>query len=178
MLPFWFFNLIVLFNIQNGHFDRENFSAGSSMPSSPGQKLCAAVSASTWVEPHGRCTVVFALAWSSPKVKFQKGCTYNRLVSPLVVNIDNTFWFCLHLYLLIQDLFWCKIQLIKYYVSLEAMMCVSQFSCLSHCTHDLGTLKYWPYQNVPSIIVSFLFQPSLGLHNWIFGVRKFLKSCN
>ncbi|PWZ56622.1 hypothetical protein Zm00014a_001397 [Zea mays] len=64
--------------LQNGHFDRENFSAGPSMPSSPGQKLCAAVSASTWVEPHGRCTVVFALAWSSPKVKFQKGCTYNR----------------------------------------------------------------------------------------------------
>jgi non-lysosomal glucosylceramidase len=48
------------------------------MPSSPGQKLCAAVSASTWVEPHGRCTVVFGLSWSSPKVKFQKGCTYNR----------------------------------------------------------------------------------------------------
>lgn len=64
--------------VQNGHFDQGNFSAGSSMPSSPGQKLCAAVSASTWVEPHGRCTVAFALAWSSPKVKFQKGCTYNR----------------------------------------------------------------------------------------------------
>nr|CAB3499403.1 unnamed protein product [Digitaria exilis] len=64
--------------VQNGHFNQENFSAGSSMPSSPGQKLCAAVSASTWVEPHGRCTVAFALAWSSPKVKFQKGCTYNR----------------------------------------------------------------------------------------------------
>ncbi|XP_006661858.2 non-lysosomal glucosylceramidase-like isoform X1 [Oryza brachyantha] len=63
---------------QNGHFERENFEAGSSMPSSSGETLCAAVSASTWVEPHGRCTVVFGLAWSSPKIKFQKGCTYNR----------------------------------------------------------------------------------------------------
>uniref|UniRef100_A0A0E0EYT8 NLGase n=1 Tax=Oryza meridionalis TaxID=40149 RepID=A0A0E0EYT8_9ORYZ len=63
---------------QNGHFDRENFEAGTSMPSSSGETLCAAVSASTWVEPHGRCTVVFGLAWSSPKIKFQKGCTYNR----------------------------------------------------------------------------------------------------
>ncbi|VAH04230.1 unnamed protein product [Triticum turgidum subsp. durum] len=63
---------------KDGHFNRENFNAGCSMPSSSGETLCAAVSASTWVEPHGRCTVAFALAWSSPKVKFQKGCTYNR----------------------------------------------------------------------------------------------------
>ncbi|KAE8781203.1 Non-lysosomal glucosylceramidase [Hordeum vulgare] len=63
---------------KDGHFSRENFNAGCSMPSSSGETLCAAVSASTWVEPHGRCTVAFALAWSSPKVKFQKGCTYNR----------------------------------------------------------------------------------------------------
>ena len=111
-----FASLIVLFNIQNGHFDRENFSAGSSMPSSPGQKLCAAVSASTWVEPHGRCTVVFALAWSSPKVKFQKGCTYNRLVSPCCQ-------YRRHLLILFTSLFIdtrlvpMQIQLIKYYVS-------------------------------------------------------------
>ncbi|XP_072955535.1 uncharacterized protein [Typha angustifolia] len=64
--------------VQDGQFDRENFSAGPSMASSLGNTVCAAVSASTWVEPHGRCTVVFALAWSSPKVKFQKGCTYHR----------------------------------------------------------------------------------------------------
>ncbi|CAD5175954.1 unnamed protein product [Musa acuminata subsp. malaccensis] len=64
--------------VQDGHFERENFNAGPSMPSSVGETLCAAVSATTWVEPHGRCTVVFALAWSSPKVKFQKGCTYHR----------------------------------------------------------------------------------------------------
>ncbi|XP_009397909.2 uncharacterized protein LOC103982651 [Musa acuminata AAA Group] len=64
--------------VQDGHFERENFNAGPCMPSSVGETLCAAVSATTWVEPHGRCTVVFALAWSSPKVKFQKGCTYHR----------------------------------------------------------------------------------------------------
>ncbi|KAG1353982.1 non-lysosomal glucosylceramidase [Cocos nucifera] len=64
--------------VQDGQFDREYFNAGPSVPSSPGSTLCAAVSASTWVEPHGRCTVAFALAWSSPKVKFQKGCTYHR----------------------------------------------------------------------------------------------------
>ncbi|CAK9173802.1 unnamed protein product [Ilex paraguariensis] len=63
---------------QDGHFDRENFSTGPSMPSSPGEAHCAAVSASTWVEPHGRCTVAFALAWSSPKVKFLKGKSYHR----------------------------------------------------------------------------------------------------
>ncbi|XP_073102856.1 uncharacterized protein [Elaeis guineensis] len=64
--------------VQDGCFDWENFNAGPCMPSLPGETLCAAVSASTWVEPHGKCTVAFALAWSSPKVKFQKGRTYLR----------------------------------------------------------------------------------------------------
>uniref|UniRef100_A0A0E0LK05 Non-lysosomal glucosylceramidase n=1 Tax=Oryza punctata TaxID=4537 RepID=A0A0E0LK05_ORYPU len=63
---------------QDGCFDRDNFSAGPSMPSSLGNTVCAAVCASTWVEPHGRCTVVFSLAWSSPKVKFKKGNAYYR----------------------------------------------------------------------------------------------------
>ncbi|KAK9081357.1 hypothetical protein Syun_031136 [Stephania yunnanensis] len=63
---------------QDGHFDRDNFHAGPSIVSSPGDALCAAVSASTWVEPHGKCTVAFSLAWSSPKVKFLKGSSYNR----------------------------------------------------------------------------------------------------
>jgi len=48
------------------------------MPSSLGETLCAAVAATAWVEPHGKCTVAFSLAWSSPKVKFVKGCTFNR----------------------------------------------------------------------------------------------------
>ncbi|RYR59725.1 hypothetical protein Ahy_A05g025662 [Arachis hypogaea] len=30
------------------------------------------------VEPHGKCTVAFSLAWSSPKVKFSKGITFHR----------------------------------------------------------------------------------------------------
>ncbi|XP_015695224.1 non-lysosomal glucosylceramidase-like isoform X2 [Oryza brachyantha] len=64
--------------IQDGCFDRDNFNAGPSMPSSLGDTVCAAVCASTWVEPHGRCTVVFSLAWSSPKVKFKKGNAYYR----------------------------------------------------------------------------------------------------
>lgn len=64
--------------VQDGHFDRDNFSKGPTMPSSPGETHCAAVSASTWVEPHGKCTVAFALAWSSPKVKFMKGKSYHR----------------------------------------------------------------------------------------------------
>ncbi|XP_047323974.1 non-lysosomal glucosylceramidase [Impatiens glandulifera] len=64
--------------VQDGQFDRENFNVGASTPSSPGDTLCAAVSASTWVEPHGKCTVSFALAWSSPKVKFLKGKSYHR----------------------------------------------------------------------------------------------------
>ncbi|KAE8039396.1 hypothetical protein FH972_011813 [Carpinus fangiana] len=64
--------------VEDGQFDRENFSSGRSIPSSPGETVCAAVSASTWVEPHGKCTVAFALAWSSPKVKFSKGSLYNR----------------------------------------------------------------------------------------------------
>ncbi|KAJ6705013.1 NON-LYSOSOMAL GLUCOSYLCERAMIDASE [Salix purpurea] len=64
--------------VQDGHFDRGNFNCGPSMPSSPGETLCAAVSASAWVEPHGKCTVAFALAWSSPKIKFLKGSSYHR----------------------------------------------------------------------------------------------------
>ncbi|XP_010241124.1 PREDICTED: non-lysosomal glucosylceramidase isoform X2 [Nelumbo nucifera] len=64
--------------VQDGYFERENFNAGPTMPSSPGDTLCAAVSASAWVEPHGKCTVAFALAWSSPKVKFLKGNSYHR----------------------------------------------------------------------------------------------------
>jgi hypothetical protein len=91
----WFCFLYIIF--QNGHFDQENFNAGPSMPSSPGQKLCAAVSASTWVEPHGRCTVVFGLSWSSPKVKFQKGYTYNRLVFPFFNQNMQHLWFVYHM---------------------------------------------------------------------------------
>ncbi|XP_074268995.1 uncharacterized protein LOC141592367 [Silene latifolia] len=63
---------------QDGQFDRDNFDAGRSMPSLPGETLCAAVSASTWVEPHGKCTVAFSVAWSSPRVKFSKGSFYHR----------------------------------------------------------------------------------------------------
>ncbi|CAK9141461.1 unnamed protein product [Ilex paraguariensis] len=64
--------------VQDGHFDPENFSAGPYRSSSPGETHCAAVSASTCVEPHGKCTVAFALSWSSPEVKFLKGKSYHR----------------------------------------------------------------------------------------------------
>lgn len=63
---------------QDGRFDRENFSQGPSLPSSTGEAHCAAVAASTWVEAHGKCTIAFAIAWSSPKVKFMKGKSYHR----------------------------------------------------------------------------------------------------
>ncbi|KAL8121127.1 uncharacterized protein LOC141725055 [Apium graveolens] len=63
---------------QDGCFDRDNFDAGPSMPSSPGETRCAAISASAWVEPQGKCTMAFSLAWSSPKVKFRKGKSYHR----------------------------------------------------------------------------------------------------
>ncbi|KVI08274.1 Beta-glucosidase, GBA2 type [Cynara cardunculus var. scolymus] len=63
---------------EDGQFDRENFNNGATFPSSAGEANCAAVSASTWVEPNGKCTVAFALAWSSPKVKFMKGKSYHR----------------------------------------------------------------------------------------------------
>ncbi|ERN18870.1 non-lysosomal glucosylceramidase isoform X1 [Amborella trichopoda] len=64
--------------MQEGSFDEGNFSSGPSMPSLPGETVCAAVSASAWVEPHGKCTVAFGLAWTSPFVKFLKGSTYRR----------------------------------------------------------------------------------------------------
>ncbi|PON63758.1 Beta-glucosidase GBA2-type [Parasponia andersonii] len=64
--------------VKDGQFSRENFNSGPCMSSSPGETLCAAVSASAWVEPHGKCTVAFSLAWSSPKVKFLKGSSYHR----------------------------------------------------------------------------------------------------
>ncbi|KAJ0818355.1 putative glucosylceramidase [Helianthus annuus] len=63
---------------QDGHFDQDNFNSGHTAPSSAGDANCAAVSASTWVEPNGKCTVAFAIAWSSPKVKFMKGKSYHR----------------------------------------------------------------------------------------------------
>ncbi|KAJ3678496.1 hypothetical protein LUZ60_002299 [Juncus effusus] len=63
---------------QDGQFEHGNFKSGPSDPSLSGSTVCGAVSASTWVEPHGRCTVAFALAWSSPKIKFQKGRSYYR----------------------------------------------------------------------------------------------------
>ncbi|MBA0684811.1 hypothetical protein Goari_026373, partial [Gossypium aridum] len=53
--------------MQDGQFDRQNFNSGPSMPSSPGETLCAAVSASAWVEPHGKCTIAFSLAWRYTK---------------------------------------------------------------------------------------------------------------
>ncbi|TVU39518.1 hypothetical protein EJB05_12941 [Eragrostis curvula] len=74
--------------VQDGSFDRDNFDAGASMPSSPGDTVCAAVSASTWVEPYGRCTIVFALAWSSPKVKFKKGSTYYSVLDLAILTGD------------------------------------------------------------------------------------------
>ncbi|XP_040373854.1 non-lysosomal glucosylceramidase isoform X4 [Rosa chinensis] len=64
--------------VQDGQFDHENFNSGPCMSSSPGETLCAAVSATAWVEPHGKCTVAFGLSWSSPKVKFLKGSSYPR----------------------------------------------------------------------------------------------------
>ncbi|XP_076924518.1 uncharacterized protein LOC143586990 [Bidens hawaiensis] len=63
---------------QDGHFDQGNFNTGPTVPSSAGDASCAAVSAATWVEPNGKCTVAFAVAWSSPKVKFMKGKSYHR----------------------------------------------------------------------------------------------------
>lgn len=70
--------IILCVCLKDGQFGRENFSSGPSVPSAPGETHCAAVSASAWVEPHGKCTVAFALAWSSPKVKFSKGSVYHR----------------------------------------------------------------------------------------------------
>ncbi|KVH90959.1 Beta-glucosidase, GBA2 type [Cynara cardunculus var. scolymus] len=61
-----------------GKMAQANFNSGPTVPSSSGDANCAAVSASTWVEPNGRCTVAFAVAWSSPKVKFMKGKSYHR----------------------------------------------------------------------------------------------------
>lgn len=66
--------------LKDGQFDRQKFNSGPSMPSSPGETLCAAVSASAWVEPHGKCTIAFSLAWSSPKIKFLKGSSYHRYI--------------------------------------------------------------------------------------------------
>ncbi|KAL7594536.1 hypothetical protein Lser_V15G29538 [Lactuca serriola] len=63
---------------QDGQFDQGNFNVGPTVPSSAGDANCAAVSASTWVEPNGKCTVAFAISWSSPKVKFMKGKSYHR----------------------------------------------------------------------------------------------------
>lgn len=70
--------VILYICIKDGEFERRNFDLGPTRPSPVGETLCAAVSASAWVEAHGKCTVAFALAWSSPKVKFSKGSSYYR----------------------------------------------------------------------------------------------------
>ncbi|XP_020222782.1 non-lysosomal glucosylceramidase [Cajanus cajan] len=75
--------------VKDGQFEQENFNSGPSMPSSLGETLCAAVAASTWVEPHGKCTVAFSLAWSSPKVKFVKGSTFNRRYTKFYGTSEN-----------------------------------------------------------------------------------------
>lgn len=75
--------------VQDGHFDRDNFNSGPSMPSSPGETICAAVSASAWVEPHGKCSVAFSVAWSSPKVKFCKGKSYHRRYTKYYGTSEN-----------------------------------------------------------------------------------------
>lgn len=72
--------------LKDGCFDKDEFDAGRSMPSSPGDTRCAAVSASAWVEPHGKCTMAFSLAWSSPKVKFRKGKSYHRYIIPFALH--------------------------------------------------------------------------------------------
>lgn len=68
---------------------------GPTVPSSAGDVNCAAVSASTWVEPNGKCTVAFAIAWSSPKVKFMKGKSYHRLsyifLSSIVLTVTYRY---------------------------------------------------------------------------------------
>ncbi|XP_031482797.1 uncharacterized protein LOC116252579 [Nymphaea colorata] len=75
--------------VQEGQFERINNTVGPSVPSAPGETLCAAVSASTWVEPHAKCTVAFALAWTSPKVKFKKGKTYYRQYTKFYGTSEN-----------------------------------------------------------------------------------------
>ncbi|WOH16217.1 hypothetical protein DCAR_0935766 [Daucus carota subsp. sativus] len=75
--------------VQNGQFERDNFNAGPSMPSSPGETNCAAISASATIEPHGKCTIAFALAWSSPKVKFSKGKSYRRRYTKYYGNSER-----------------------------------------------------------------------------------------
>lgn len=74
----YFINTNLFIGLKKGQFERENYNAGPSTPSSPGETNCAAISASATIEPHGKCTIAFALAWSSPKVKFSKGKSYSR----------------------------------------------------------------------------------------------------
>ncbi|KAL8158407.1 uncharacterized protein LOC141675231 isoform X3 [Apium graveolens] len=75
--------------VQKGQFERENFNAGPSTPSLPGETNCAAISASAVVEPHGKCTIAFALAWSSPRVKFSKGKSYSRRYAKYYGNSEK-----------------------------------------------------------------------------------------
>eukprot|EP01018_Ginkgo_biloba_P004436 Gb_02041 [translate_table: standard] len=51
---------------------------GSSFPSLSGEVVDAAVAASTSVEPHGKCSIVFALGWATPRAIFVKGNTSYR----------------------------------------------------------------------------------------------------
>ncbi|GJS81616.1 retrotransposon ORF1 [Tanacetum coccineum] len=69
---------IAAYETQNDeHFDQENFNNGATFPSLAWEAKCTAVSDSTWIKPKWKCRVAFALAWSSPKVKFMKGKSYD-----------------------------------------------------------------------------------------------------
>ncbi|KAF7152979.1 hypothetical protein RHSIM_Rhsim01G0146100 [Rhododendron simsii] len=63
---------------KDGHFDQEDLNSRPSMLSSQGDTHCVAVSASTRVEPHEKCNVAFAVAWSPNK--FFEGKSHHRRI--------------------------------------------------------------------------------------------------
>ncbi|CAM6099912.1 unnamed protein product [Calypogeia fissa] len=63
---------------RDGIFNESQWTSKPMAPSPKGEEIAAAVSANVII-PHGeKRTVVFALSWDAPQVKFTKGRTYNR----------------------------------------------------------------------------------------------------
>lgn len=74
---------------EHGSFDPGNWDIKPLPPSKQGSSIGAAVAARVVVPPHEKRTVVFALAWDSPEVKFVKGKSYHRRYTQFYGTFGN-----------------------------------------------------------------------------------------
>lgn len=74
---------------QHGLFNQCNWDIKPSPPSTEGSSIGAAVAARVVIPPLEKRTVVFALAWDSPEVRFRKGRSYHRRYTQFYGTFGN-----------------------------------------------------------------------------------------